>query len=102
MAIEQLRWRVRAAVLISLIINSLFVAFILATGTPRITSTRTQRIVAALTAPSTALEEWSAPWGQDGMHFVGGAVIAIVSSVLLYSNVAWLLLSLPVRWRERE
>jgi hypothetical protein len=102
MAIEQLRWRVRAAVLISLVINSLFVVIILATGTPQITPTKTQRIVAALTAPSTALGEWSAPRGHDGIHFVGGAVIAVVSSVLFYAIVAWFLLSLPVWWRERQ
>jgi hypothetical protein len=102
MAIEKLGWPVRAAVLISLFINSLFVLIILATGRPQITPTRTQRIVAALTGPATALGEWSAPRRHDGIHFVGGAVIAILSSVLFYAVVQWFLLSLPVWWRERQ
>jgi hypothetical protein len=102
MGIEQWRWRVRGAFMVSLVINSLFVVIILSTGAPQTTPTRTARIVAALTTPSTALGEWGAPRGHDGLHFVGGAVIAIGSSVLFYAILAWFLLSLPVWWRERQ
>jgi len=101
MGIEQQSWRIRVALMISVVINCLFIAMGLSIDLQRPPS-RAARILADLTEASNAFAAWIAPRGHDTAHFVGGAVIAIVSSFFFYSIFVWFLLSLPVWWRQRR
>jgi hypothetical protein len=102
MAINQRRWRVKAALITSLAINGVLVLIGLSINPRQYPASRFASFLAALTAPSTALAEWIAPHGHDAPHFAGAAVIAIVSSVLFYAIFVWFLLSLPIWWRQRQ
>jgi hypothetical protein len=57
--------------------------------------TRLDTIVEVLGTPGGTVAEWFAPPGHDLAHFLGGVLIALVSSILFYAGLAWAVLSVP-------
>jgi len=94
--------RLAIAFLISIGLNSFLFAVSLSINphNPAPTS-GVERIVDALSAPSSAFAEWIAPPGHGGAHFVIALIAAVVFSVCFYAALAWVLVSLPVWWRHR-
>lgn len=95
-------WRVAIALLISIALNGFLFAVSLSIN-PReqVPTSRVERIVDALSTPSSAFAEWVAPQGHGGTHFVVALMAAIISSLVFYAALAWVVLSLPVWWRHR-
>jgi hypothetical protein len=95
--------RIRIALIISGILNGFLVAASLSIN-PRgqDPTPMADRIIGVLTAPSTAFSEWIAPPGHGGFHFVIALIAAIISSILFYAVLAWVVLSLPAWWRHRS
>jgi len=94
--------RITIAFLISIALNSLLFAMSLSINPAKpVPPSGVGRIVDALSAPSSAFAEWVAPRGHGGAHFVIALIAAVVSSVVFYAALAWVVLSLPVWWRHR-
>jgi hypothetical protein len=94
--------RLAIAFLISIALNSFLfaVSFSINPRNP-VPNSGVQRIVEALSAPSSTFAEWVAPRGHGGAHFVIALIAAVASSVGFYAALAWVILSLPVWWRHR-
>ena len=94
--------RIAISFLFSLALNSLLFAVSLSIN-PRkpVPTSGMQRIVDALSAPSSTFAEWVAPGGHGGTHFVIALIAAVASSLVFYAALAWVILSLPVWWRHR-
>lgn len=61
----------------------------------------TSKILDVLGAPGSAAGYWPAPTGHGAAHFVGGALIEVLSSIIFYAALAWVVLSLPLWLRQR-
>lgn len=90
-------WRMAAAFLISIALNGLLLAIASSIDPRQQNLSRIASVANALLRPANALTEWLAPG-----H--GGAQIAalFISSIVLYTVVAWVALSLPIWWQHRE
>jgi hypothetical protein len=94
--------RVRIAFILSVVLNVfLFVVSLSINPSRKGSTSETARVLDVLSAPSTAFAEWIAPRGHGGAHFVVALIAAIVSSVVFYAALAWVVLSLPIWWRHR-
>jgi hypothetical protein len=102
MIIENQRRRVRIGLLTSLILNGILIVLALTVVNRQDRSSSLVRLLDFLSGPSNAVAEVVAPRGHDAAHFVGGAIVSVVLSILLYGVVVWFLLSLPVWWRDRR
>jgi hypothetical protein len=58
--------------------------------------TRLSKIAGALGYPGGRVANWLTPPGHEATYFVVGALISIVSSLLFYATLAWIVLGLPV------
>ena len=97
----QLR-RAAIALVISGAINIVWLGLDALTDSQKYPYSRGAKIVSVLGAPGGTIADWFAPPGHDAAHFIGGALIAIMSSLLLYAVLAWTILSLLVWWRSRQ
>lgn len=102
MQIENQRIRLRIAILISLMLNGVLIVLALTVANRQDRSSSIVKLLDMLTSPSTAIAEFVAPRGHDAAHFVGGAIAAIVTSIVLYGLLGWFLLSLPLWWKRRR
>jgi hypothetical protein len=50
---------------------------------------RLARLFDFLAAPSNAIADRLAPSGHEAAHFIGAAIVAIVSSILFYALLVW-------------
>ena len=55
------------------------------------------RIVEILFAPSGTFAEWLVPAGHDAAHIFSAIVVSIVSSVIFYGVLAWVILTIWAR-----
>ncbi len=85
------------AFLISIVLNGVLLAIASSINPRQENLSRIASIANALLRPANALTDWLAPG-----H--GGAQIAalFISSIVVYTVLAWVALSLPVWWRHRE
>ena len=90
-------WRVAVAFLVSLALNGVLLAIASSIDPRQENLSRIASIANALLRPADALTEWLAS-GHGGAQIV----ILFVSSVVVYTVVTWVALSLPVWWRHRE
>lgn len=88
--------RIVFAVLISIILNGILLAMALSVDPRQENLSRIASIANALLRPAAAFTEQVAP-GHGGAQIV----ILFVSSALFYAALAWVVLSLPARWRHR-
>ena len=90
-------WRMVIAFLISIALNGVLLAIASSIDPRQADLSRIASVANVLLGPANALTEWLAPG-----H--GGAQIAalFISSIVLYTGVAWVALSLPVWWQHRE
>lgn len=90
-------WRMVIAFLISIALNGVLLAIASSIDSRQENLSRIASIANVLLRPANALTAWLAPG-----H--GGAQIAalFISSIAVYTVVAWVALSLPIWWRHRE
>jgi hypothetical protein len=89
--------RVRIALIFSAVLNGIFIVLDASGSADQYSDSRAARALEVLWKPSGKIAEWLAPAGHDAAHFLGGALIAIVSAVLFYALVVWLLLEIWAR-----
>jgi|SRR5579859_197225 len=58
---------------------------------------RLARLLDMLGAPSNAIAERLVPPGHDAAHFLGMAIVSIISSIALYAALVWLTLAIWAR-----
>jgi hypothetical protein len=89
--------RITIAFLISIALNGVLLAIASSIDPRQENLSRIASIANALLKPPGALTEWLAP-GHGGAQIV----VLFMSSVAVYTVVAWVALSLPVWWQRRE
>ena len=94
--------RLLVALAISVALNGVLAAPSLSIDVQQSPPSRTEKILDVLTGPSTAFAEWLAPPGHGGTHFVVATAVAILCSIVFYAVLTWVVLSLPVWWRNRQ
>jgi hypothetical protein len=47
--------------------------------------------------PSSAFVDWLVPVGHDAAHFLGGMAVSIVTSIIFYGVIAWIILAVWAR-----
>jgi hypothetical protein len=57
--------------------------------------------VNVLGGPGGSFAEWLVPPGHDAAYFLGGAAVSILVSLIFCTLLAWVVVSLPVWWRDR-
>jgi hypothetical protein len=95
-------WRTRIAVSVSLVLNAILLGLDAVTSRGQGTGSTASKIVDVLGAPGGFFAEWTVPPGHDAAHIVGGALIAITFSLVFYTFLVWLILSLPAWWLQRQ
>lgn len=55
---------------------------------------RLSRIAGVLGYPGGTIEDWLAQSGHDAAHLVGGALVTLLSSLIFYAALVWVILSL--------
>ena len=89
-------WLIAIAVLISIALNGIMLTIDFSIDPRQEKLSRIESIVVVLLKPAEGLTMWLAP-GHGGAQ-----ILALVAfSVLVYSVVAWVVLSLPIWWRHR-
>jgi hypothetical protein len=95
------RRRVLVACFISLIVNIIWFVLDASTIPTSYPPSRADKIVNLLGSPGGKFADWLAPLGHDIAHVLGGFLLAIGFSFVFYATLAWVIISLPVWWRER-
>ena len=95
-----LRTRIFVALGASAVINVTWLLLDGLTGQAQQPNPRLVWIVDKLGAPGATMADWLAPSGHSMGTILGGVLIAIVSSVVFYASVVWMVLSVPAWWRE--
>ncbi len=90
-------WRVAIALLISIALNGILLAIGFSIDPKRENLSRIASVANALLRPAGAFTEQFAP-GHGGTQIL----ILIISSLVFYTLVVWVALSLPVWWTRRE
>jgi hypothetical protein len=80
----------------SIVLNSLLIAIAFLTDPARFPSSRMGKIVDTLGRPGGAFTEWLLP-GHDAPQ----VALIVVSSVVFYAVLIWVIVSLPTWWRHR-
>jgi hypothetical protein len=89
--------RIAIAFLISIVLDGILLAIDFSIDPRQNKLSRVEGTVVALLRPGEALTNWLAP-GHGGAQILA----LVVFSVVVYTIVAWVVLSLPVWWRSRE
>ena len=97
----QLR-RVVIALIVSVALNGILLILDSFTGSQRRSPSLPLRIVEIFFSPSGALTEWLVPAGHDASHILGAILVSIVSSIILYAGIAWIILTTWARARRAD
>jgi hypothetical protein len=93
--------RMLVAGTLSIMLNGILIFLITSVEPEQHRSSIIVKITDALGSPGTGLANWLVPSGHDVAHFLGGAAVAVTSSILFYALLIWVILSLPSWWRDR-
>ena len=89
--------RLATAFLISIVLNIFLFAVDFSIGPRRAELSRIQNVVLGLLRPAESLTVQFAPEGHGGIQVLA----LVISSILVYTVVVWLALSIPAWWRSR-
>lgn len=86
--------RIFAALGVSCAINVVWFTLDALAGPTTYHPSRLSKIAGALGYPGGTIADWLAPRGHDAAYFIGGALIAVASSLLFYAVLAWVILTI--------
>src|SRR5579864_7299091 len=95
---KQLR-RLFLALMVSGAINVIGIILDSSTNSRRYPPSIPSRIVEIIFSPAGAFAEWVVPAGHDAAHILGAAAVSIVSSLIFYAIVSWVILTIWARAR---